>query len=108
MLQWLDHCTPHLLQPFLFFLHSAVVAFCEGILRYGTAWEALREDLAVQKPAMTLEDVRERMRNVLSLTDVTRFPIPKNPNAVIFVAATVSIVTLQSQMVFLLEKMKNW
>ncbi|KAM0978261.1 hypothetical protein ACFX2C_014249 [Malus domestica] len=28
------------------------------------------------------------MRNVLSLTDVTRFPIPKNPNAVIFVSAT--------------------
>ncbi|KAJ6864441.1 alpha/beta hydrolase family protein [Populus alba x Populus x berolinensis] len=81
------HPTPVATLPFLS-PHSAVVAFCEGILRYGTAWEALREDLAVQKPAMTLEDVRERMRNVLSLTDVTRFPIPKNPNAVIFVAAT--------------------
>ncbi|KAH8485643.1 hypothetical protein H0E87_027179 [Populus deltoides] len=81
------HPTPVATLPFLS-PHSAVVAFCEGILRYGTAWEALREELAVQKPAMTLEDVRERMRNVLSLTDVTRFPIPKNPNAVIFVAAT--------------------
>lgn len=71
--------------------HSAGVAFCEGILKHGTAWEALREDLSVHKAAMTLDEVRERMRNVLSLTDVTGFPIPKNPNAVIFVAATVSI-----------------
>ena len=83
------HPTPVATLPFLS-PHSAVVAFCEGILKHATAWEALREDLAVQKAAMTLEDVRERMRNVLSLTDVTRFPIPKNPNAVIFVAATVS------------------
>ncbi|KAF2307809.1 hypothetical protein GH714_032031 [Hevea brasiliensis] len=42
----------------------------------------------VQETAMTLEEVQKRMRNVLSLTDVTRFPIPKNPSAVIFVAAT--------------------
>lgn len=84
------HPTPVATLPFLS-PHSAVVAFCEGILQYGTAWEALREDLAAQKAAMTLEEVRERMRNVLSLTDVTRFPIPKNPNAVILVAATVSL-----------------
>ncbi|CAN6719311.1 unnamed protein product [Malus baccata var. baccata] len=69
------HPTPIATLPFLP-PHSAVVAFCEGILKHATAWEALREDLA------------ERMRNVLSLTDVTRFPIPKNPNAVIFVSAT--------------------
>lgn len=68
--------------------HSAVVAFCEGILRHATAWDVLREDLAAQQAAMSLEEVQERMRNVLSLTDVTRFPIPKNPKAVIFVAAT--------------------
>lgn len=84
------HPTPVATLPFLS-PHSAVVAFCEGILKHGTAWEALREDLATQEAAMTLEEVRERMRNVLSLTDVTRFPIPKNPDAVIFVAATVSI-----------------
>ncbi|KAK9725726.1 hypothetical protein RND81_05G164800 [Saponaria officinalis] len=64
------------------------MAFCEGVLKHATAWEALREDLAAQKAAMTLEEVRQRLRDVLSLTDVTRFPIPKNPNAVIFVAAT--------------------
>ncbi|OMO55209.1 hypothetical protein COLO4_36119 [Corchorus olitorius] len=81
------HPTPVATLPFLS-PHSAVVAFCEGILKHGTAWEALREDLAAKEAAMTLEKVRERMRNVLSLTDVTRFPIPKNPNAVIFVAAT--------------------
>ncbi|KAH9770480.1 alpha/beta hydrolase family protein [Citrus sinensis] len=81
------HPTPVATLPFLS-PHSAVVAFCEGILRHGTAWEALREELAAKKVAMTLEEVRERMRNVLSLTDVTRFPIPKIPNAVIFVAAT--------------------
>jgi hypothetical protein len=91
------HPTPVATLPFLS-PHSAVVAFCDGILRYGTAWEALREDLAVQKTVMTLEEARQRMRNVLSLTDVTRFPIPKNPNAVIFVAATVSIIYLYHQM----------
>lgn len=85
------HPTPVATLPFLS-PHSAVVAFCEGILKHGTAWEALREELAAKKVAMTLEEVRERMRNVLSLTDVTRFPIPKIPNAVIFVAATVSTV----------------
>lgn len=79
--------TPVATLPFLS-PHSATVAFCEGILQHATAWEALRKDLAV----MTLEEVRERMRNVLSLTDVTRFPIPKNPDAVIFVSATVSIL----------------
>lgn len=86
------HPTPIAILPFLS-PHSAVVAFCEGILKHGTAWEALRNDLGVQqqeeeKIAMSLEEARERMRNVLSLTDVTRFPIPKNPNSVIFVAAT--------------------
>lgn len=89
------HPTPVATLPFLS-PHSAVVAFCEGILKHGTAWEALREDLATQKVAMTLEEVRERMRNVLSLTDVTRFPIPQNPNAVIFVAATVSSISHHS------------
>ncbi|OVA04819.1 Protein of unknown function DUF2048 [Macleaya cordata] len=81
------HPTPVATLPFLS-PHSAVVAFCEGILKHATAWDALREDLAVQQAAMTLEEVRERMRSVLSLTDVTRFPIPKNPEATIFVAAT--------------------
>lgn len=82
------HPTPVATLPFLS-PHSAVVAFCEGILKHATAWEALRED-ATQTATMTLEQVRERMRSVLSLTDVTRFPVPKNPQAVIFVAATVS------------------
>ncbi|XP_039126241.1 protein ABHD18 [Dioscorea cayenensis subsp. rotundata] len=80
------HPTPIATLPFLS-PHSAVVAFCEGVLKHATAWEALRED-AAQKVDMTLEQVRERLRSVLSLTDVTRFPIPKNPQAVIFVAAT--------------------
>ncbi|XP_078443198.1 alpha/beta hydrolase family protein [Wolffia australiana] len=80
------HPTPVATLPFLS-PHSAAVAFCEGILKHGTAWEALRED-AAQTDAMTLEQVRERMRSVLSLTDVTRFPVPKNPQSVIFVAAT--------------------
>jgi hypothetical protein len=83
------HPTPVATLPFLS-PHSAVVAFCEGILKHGTAWEALRDDLGADKVAMTLEEVRERMRNVLSLTYVTRFPIPKKPDAVILVAATVS------------------
>ncbi|KAM7263826.1 hypothetical protein ACFE04_001509 [Oxalis oulophora] len=81
------HPKPVATLPFLS-PHSAAVAFCEGILKHGTAWEALRDDLAAQKAAMTLEEVRERMRTVLSHTDVTCFPIPKNPKAVIFVAAT--------------------
>ncbi|KAJ4972362.1 hypothetical protein NE237_005461 [Protea cynaroides] len=81
------HPTPVATFPFLS-PHSAVVAFCEGILKHATAWEVLREDGTAQRTAMTHEEVRERMRTVLSLTDVTRFPIPKNPKAVIFVAAT--------------------
>ncbi|KAK6945343.1 Alpha/beta hydrolase domain-containing protein 18 [Dillenia turbinata] len=81
------HPTPVATFPFLS-PHSAVVAFCEGILQYGTAWEALKRDLAMEQSELTLEEVRERMRTVLSLTDVTRFPIPKNPQAVILVAAT--------------------
>lgn len=87
------HPTPIATLPFLS-PHSAVVAFCEGVLKHATAWEALRDDLSVQEASMTLEEVKERMRNVLSLTDVTRFPIPKDPNAVIFVAATVSARSL--------------
>lgn len=83
------HPTPIATLPFLS-PHSAVVAFCEGILKHATAWDALREDIAEQNAGMTLKEVQERMRNVLALTDVTRFPIPKDPNAVIFVAATVS------------------
>ncbi|RZR78831.1 hypothetical protein BHM03_00004370 [Ensete ventricosum] len=81
------HPRPIATLPFLA-PHSAVVAFCEGVLKYATAWGALRED-AEQKTGMTLEQARERLRSVLSLTDVTRFPIPKNPESVIFVAATV-------------------
>ncbi|XP_043691866.1 protein ABHD18 [Telopea speciosissima] len=82
------HPTPVATFPFLS-PHSAAVAFCEGILKHATAWEVLKEDgTAAQRTAMTLEEVRERMRTVLSLTDVTRFPIPKNPQSVIFVAAT--------------------
>ncbi|KAF6158670.1 hypothetical protein GIB67_040184 [Kingdonia uniflora] len=77
------HPTPVATLPFLS-PHSAAVAFCEGILKHGTAWNALKEDGA----SLTLEEVRERMRSVLSLTDVTRFPIPKSPEAVIFVGAT--------------------
>ncbi|XP_042480294.1 protein ABHD18 [Macadamia integrifolia] len=82
------HPTPVATFPFLS-PHSAAVAFCEGILKHATAWEVLKEDVtAAQRATMTLEEVRERMRDVLSLTDVTRFPIPKKPQAVIFVAAT--------------------
>ncbi|CAL9136932.1 unnamed protein product [Musa acuminata var. zebrina] len=80
------HPRPIATLPFLA-PHSAVVAFCEGVLKYATAWGALRED-GEQKTGMTLEQARERLRSVLSLTDVTRFPIPKIPEAVIFVAAT--------------------
>lgn len=80
------HPTPIATLPFLS-PHSAVVAFCEGVLKHATAWEALRED-GTQKAGMTLEQVQERLRSVLALTDVTRFPTPKNPQAVIFVAAT--------------------
>lgn len=85
------HPTPIATLPFLS-PHSAVVAFCEGVLKHATAWDALRAELAAQKDTLTLEDVRQRMREVLSLTDVTRFPIPKNPDAVILVAATVSVL----------------
>ncbi|KAF8007169.1 hypothetical protein BT93_K1233 [Corymbia citriodora subsp. variegata] len=56
------HPTPVATLPFLS-PHSAVVAFCDGILKHGTAWDVLREDLAAQTAVMTLEEVKERMRN---------------------------------------------
>jgi hypothetical protein len=80
------HPTPVAILPFLT-PHSAAVAFCEGILQHGTAWEVLMRDKLLSG-TMTREQVVERMRTVLALTDVTRFPLPKNPSAVIFVAAT--------------------
>jgi len=80
------HPTPVAILPFLT-PHSAAVAFCEGILQHGTAWEVLMRDKLLSG-SMTREQVVERMRTVLALTDVTRFPLPKNPSAVIFVAAT--------------------
>jgi hypothetical protein len=85
------HPTPVAILPFLT-PHSAAVAFCEGILQHGTAWEVLMRDKLLSG-AMTREQVVERMRTVLALTDVTRFPLPKNPSAVIFVAATVSLLS---------------
>jgi pimeloyl-ACP methyl ester carboxylesterase len=94
------HPTPIATLPFLA-PHSAVVPFCEGVYKYATAWDVLREDAAAitqdvtsltedaaQKTGITIEQVRDRLRSVLSLTDVTRFPVPKNPQAVIFVGAT--------------------
>ncbi|MCO5608097.1 hypothetical protein L7F22_062303 [Adiantum nelumboides] len=80
------HPTPLAVLPFLA-PHSAAVAFCEGILQYGTAWDALLQD-QVRSSGTTLEQVRERMRAVLCLTNVTKFPAPKKPEAVIFVSAT--------------------
>lgn len=79
------HPTPIATLPFLA-PHSAVVAFCEGVLKHATAWDALRKD--AEKVGTTLEEVQERLRTVLSLTDVTRFPVPMIPEAVILVAAT--------------------
>ncbi|XP_024370948.1 uncharacterized protein [Physcomitrium patens] len=80
------HRSPVAILPFLT-PHSAAVAFCEGILQYGTAWEVLMRD-ELLSGSMTREQVVERMRTVLSLTDVTQFPAPQNPKSVIFVAAT--------------------
>jgi hypothetical protein len=85
------HPTPVAILPFLT-PHSAAVAFCEGILQHGTAWEVLMRDKLLSG-SMTREQVVERMRTVLALTDVTCFPLPKNPSAVIFVAATVSLLS---------------
>lgn len=81
------HRSPVAILPFLT-PHSAAVAFCEGILRYGTAWEVLMRD-ELLNGSMTREQVFERMRTVLALTDVTQFPAPELPKSVIFVAATV-------------------
>uniref|UniRef100_A0A0E0JWS8 Uncharacterized protein n=1 Tax=Oryza punctata TaxID=4537 RepID=A0A0E0JWS8_ORYPU len=94
------HPTPIATLPFLA-PHSAVVPFCDGLYRHATAWDALKKDAATlaqdvtsltedaaHKSGITIEQVRERLRSVLSLTDVTRFPVPKNPQAVIFVGAT--------------------
>lgn len=106
------HPTPIATLPFLA-PHSAVVPFCEGIYKYATAWDVLREDAAAltqditsltedaaQQTGITIEQVRDKLRSVLSLTDVTRFPVPKNPQAVIFVGATVSVAQPRFSMAF--------
>lgn len=88
------HPTPLAVLPFLA-PHSAAVAFCEGILQHGTAWDALlRDAVRMTNLGMSMEEVREQMRRVLSLTDVTRFGIPKNPQSVIVVAATVTTTSI--------------
>lgn len=86
------HRTPVAILPFLT-PHCAAVAFCEGILRYGTAWEVLMRDELLDS-SMTREQVFERFRTVLSLTDVTQFPPPEHPKPVIFVAATVLLLSI--------------
>jgi hypothetical protein len=83
------HRSPLAILPFLT-PHSAAVAFCEGILQHGTAWEVLMRD-ELLAGSMTREQVVERLRTVLSLTDVTQFPVPQNPKSVIFVSATVTL-----------------
>ncbi|KAK6123295.1 hypothetical protein DH2020_042972 [Rehmannia glutinosa] len=80
------HPTPIATLPFLS-PHSAVVAFCEGVLKTPRHGKLLKKISPCTRPPRR-RGSEERMRNVLSLTDVTRFPVPKNPNAVIFVAAT--------------------
>ena len=86
------HRSPLAILPFLT-PHSAAVAFCEGILQHGTAWEVLMRD-ELLTGSMTREQVVERLRTVLSLTDVTQFPVPQNPKSVIFVSATVTLCYL--------------
>ena len=86
------HRSPVAILPFLT-PHCASVAFCEGILRYGTAWKVLMRD-ELRNGSMTREQVLERMQAVLSLTDVTQFPAPEPPKPVIFVAATVLLFTV--------------
>ncbi|PWA52952.1 hypothetical protein CTI12_AA279140 [Artemisia annua] len=54
------HPTPVATFPFLS-PRSAIVAFCEGLLKHAAAWDALREDLSA---AMTLYQVQERMRHI--------------------------------------------
>ncbi|WOL05274.1 hypothetical protein Cni_G14001 [Canna indica] len=79
------HPRPIATLPFLA-PHLTVVAFCEGVLKYATAWEALRDD--AEQEGMTLDQAIEWLGFVLSLTDVTRFLVPKSPEVVIFVGAT--------------------
>eukprot|EP00898_Chlorokybus_atmophyticus_P006782 jgi/Chlat1/7104/Chrsp57S06790 len=62
--------------------HSAAPVFCEGVLSNATAWQALSDT------PEGIEAARERLRRVLSITDITKLPGPCRPDAVVFVAAT--------------------
>eukprot|EP00897_Mesotaenium_endlicherianum_P006420 jgi/Mesen1/5806/ME000293S04958 len=53
----------------------------------GTASVATNAAAHAAREEVSLAEVRARMREVLSWTDVTRFPPPKNARAAIFVAA---------------------
>lgn len=54
--------------------------------------EAASVAVAAVAAGYDLEETRARLREVLSLTDVTRFPCPEKAEAVILVAATVSLI----------------
>uniref|UniRef100_A0A0D3BAT2 Uncharacterized protein n=1 Tax=Brassica oleracea var. oleracea TaxID=109376 RepID=A0A0D3BAT2_BRAOL len=64
---------------------------CGRVVWHGSAWEAPREELEAQKITMILDQVRERERE-REREDVNyslpHFTDERNPEAVIFVAAT--------------------
>ena len=62
--------------------HSASAVFTEGILKNYLAWEVLNRELDGDGPAIAL------MRELLDLTDLRRFPPPRQPEAAFLVAAS--------------------
>jgi hypothetical protein len=56
--------------------------------------EAASVAVAAVAAGYSLEETRARLQEVLSLTDVTRFPCPKRSEAVILVAATVRLAAI--------------
>ncbi|MCK9363928.1 MAG: alpha/beta hydrolase family protein [Syntrophales bacterium] len=63
--------------------HSASVVFTEGVLSRYLAWDVLNRELGKGEKA------REFMREMLDLTNLTRFPAPRKPEAAFLVAAKI-------------------
>ncbi len=61
--------------------HSAQVVFTEGLLSRHCAWEVLKDGRE------NVQDAVVRMRELLGVTDLTRYPPPPAPHAAVLVSA---------------------
>lgn len=67
--------------------HSGAPVFTQGIIRHSINWKILFADLQSSTEINRKINPRDYMRQMLNMTDISRFPLPKHPDAAIFVSA---------------------